>query len=123
MEYTIKHNEDLGSFMVTVCGEHRRPDDSIVLQELARNTRSESGCSRFLFDMREATIIGSTLDIFCTGTNPVEQKFEHDFRIALVYSGNMHDHNFMENVVVNRGYVLRVFPDIEEATSWLSGDD
>ena len=122
MEYTIEHEKPHGVCVVRVSGEHRRPEDSIVLQEVARNIRSESGCKRFLYDMRHANITGSTMDTFFTGTSPAEKQFERDFRIALVYSGSMTDHNFMETVVVNRGYILRVFSDLEDATSWLSED-
>jgi len=60
-----------------------------------------------------------TMEIYNIGTASDDEGFERDFSIALVYSGNMADHEFMENVVVNRGYNLRVFEDIEETISWL----
>jgi len=120
MEYSIEHNEPEGICIVRVSGDHKRPDDSRVLQEVAREIRSETGCNRFLYDMRKAIVSGSTMDTFETGVTPLKEKFERDFRIALVYSGNLDDHRFMENIVVNRGYVLRVFSEIEEATLWLT---
>jgi len=60
------------------------------------------------------------MDIFATGTAPDDECFERDFKIALVYSGDMEDHKFMETVVVNRGYNLSVFPEIDEAILWLT---
>ena len=119
MQYTIENDETLGICIVRVSGENRRPDDSKVLQKVANDIRSKSGCTRFLYDMQQANIIGSTMDTFFTGIEPFKKQFERDFRIALVYSGSMDDHKFMEDVVVNRGYTLRVFSDIEEATSWI----
>lgn len=122
MEYTIEHEQPYAVCVVRVTGEHKRPGDSIVLQEVARKIRSETGCKRFLYDMRKANITCNTMDTYVTGIYPAEKQFEYDFRIALVYSGRMVDHYFMENVVGNRGYTLRVFSDIEWATSWLSED-
>jgi len=119
MNYTIEHDVPHDVCIVRVSGEHMRPADSFELQELARNIRSEYGCTRFLFDMRQANITGSTFDTYVTGKNPEEKQFERDFKIALVYSGGMDFHRFMEDVVVNRGYTLRVFSDFDEAMFWL----
>lgn len=73
--------------------------------------------------MSEAEIIlGETMDNFKVGTIPADtdQKSKH-FKIALLYSGKLNDHVFMENVARNRGYNLRVFNNKEEAMNWLSG--
>ena len=121
MEYTFEHDKDEDVCVVRVSGQHRRPEDSIVLQRFARDFGAENKCFRFLFDMREATISGSTVDIYQAGVQPDVDRFPREkYRIALVYSGDTADHKFMEDVVVNRGYILRVFDDYDQARLWLT---
>lgn len=121
MKYTFKFNEAKGICMVHVTGQHKRPDDSMALQKLARDLGNEHGCQRFLFDMTQADIISSTMGTFTTGTVPVDTDHTQvRQRIALVYSGDLSDPRFMENVAVNRGYQLRVFDRIDDAMEWLN---
>ncbi len=122
MEYAVNEMEGSGIRVIHVSGEHRRPEDSRKLQELALRIRNEEGAKRFLFDMRDAVIMGGTMGAFETGTAPAKMGLEAGaFRIALVYAGDLSVHKFMENVVVNRGYVLRVFGQMDEAQEWLKG--
>ena len=120
MKYTIEPDNNAGICMIHVSGINKRPDDSIILQNVVRDIRSKTGCRKFLFDMRQSVIIGSTLDTLDTAMRPIIDGFERDFRIALVYTGNLEEHIFMEDVVVNRGYSLHIFTDIEDATLWLT---
>jgi hypothetical protein len=124
MEYTFEHDKERDVCVVRVSGENRRPEDSRVLQQFACDFRAENGCSRFLFDMREATIIGGTMDTYQTGTQPHYNGVPRGAsKTALVYSGDMADHKFLETVVSNRGYVLRVFDDYDEAYAWLTASE
>jgi len=120
MEYTTEFDEANEIYMVRVTGRHKRPEDSLVLQQLAQKVGDEQECQRFLFDMTQAEIIGGTMDTFETGTVPVDPNHKQARqRIALVYAGNLSEHKFMENVAVNRGYQLRVFDRMDEALEWL----
>ena len=120
MKYTIEQDRSKGICVIRISGEHKRPEDSFVLQGIALDIRRQTGCTSFLYDMRGATITGKTMDILDTAEAPAKQEYARDFTIALVYSGDMKDHAFMETVSVNHGYSLRVFSNIEEATLWLS---
>ena len=120
MEFTTEFDEAKGICVVRATGRHKRPDDSLVLQKLARDIGDERGCQRFLFDMTQAQIIAETVDTFHTGTVPVDvDRKQARQRIALVYAGNLSDHKFVETVALNRGYQLRVFDKMEEALEWL----
>lgn len=120
MEYTVEYDEANGICTVRVTGKHKRPDDSLALQRFARDFDDERGCKRFLFDMTKAEIIGGTMEMFEIGTVPVDPNHKQKRqKVALVYSGNLDDHKFMENVAVNRGYNLRVFDGIDKAIEWL----
>lgn len=121
MDYTTEFDETREICTVRVTGRHRRPQDSLTLQQVARDFGDELGCSRFLFDMTEAEIIGGTMDTFETGTVPVDHDHKQTRqRIALLYVGDLADHKFMEDVAVNRGYQLRVFDDRDKAVEWLA---
>jgi len=120
MEYTVEFDEANEICTVHVTGKHKRPEDSLALQKLARDIGDEQGCQQFLFDMTQAEIIASTMDTFVTGTVPIDTDHRQlQQRIALVYSGDLSDHRFMETVAVNRGYQLRVFDKMDEALDWI----
>lgn len=123
MQYTTRYDEESGICTVTVAGRHKRPDDSVELQRFARKFGDEHGCDRFLIDMTRAEIIGSTMDAYRTGTVPEDTEYKQlTQKIALVYAGDLSDHKFLETVLVNRGYLVRVFDDFTIATEWLTND-
>lgn len=121
MEYTIEFDDVKKICTVRVTGRHERPGDSILLQQLARNIGEERDYQRFLFDMTQAEILGTTMDTFKTGTVPADPDHKQTRqRIALLYTRNLADHKFMENVAVNRGYKLAVFDEMDRALEWLT---
>ena len=65
---------------------------------------------------------GTISGAFFTGLRPEREGFERDYLIALVYSEILEDHKFMEDVLVNRGYQVRIFDDINKAFKWLNQD-
>ena len=120
MEYTIDFDINRGICAVRVTGLHKRPQDSLVLQQLSREYGDKYGCQKFLFDMSQADIIAGTFDTYETGTVPVDSdRKQLQQRIALVYAGDLSEHKFLETVAVNRGYHLRVFDRREMALEWL----
>jgi len=120
MEYTTEFNETDGICTVRVTGIHKRPDDSVILQQFARDFGDERGCQRFLFDMTQADIVGGTTNTYLVGTVPVDpDRRQTRQKISLVYSGSITIHKFMETVAVNRGYQLRVFDRMDNAVEWL----
>ena len=121
MEYTVEHDTSSGVCVIHVSGIHKRPEDSHKLLRIASACAEEYGCSRFMFDMREATIKGSTMDAFYTVVEPEKQGFSKLYRIASVYSVITKDHKFMEDVGANRGAAaFQVFDDIDKAREWLT---
>jgi len=121
MEYAAKFDKECNTCVIKVSGEVNRPQDSQTLMALAQSLKAEHGCSKFLYDLRRSRIISSTMDTFETGISPKDVGFKrHDFQIALVYSGDMNEHRFMETVLVNRGFNVKVFDDMKEAENWLT---
>jgi hypothetical protein len=121
MKHTTSYDEKKRICIVRVTGQHRRSQDSLVLQQLARDIGEETGCQRFLFDMTKAEITSSITAAFETGTVPIDtDKKQVRQKIALVYSLITDDHKFMETVAANRGYRLRVFDEKKKALEWLN---
>jgi hypothetical protein len=121
MEYTTEFDEAKGICTVCVTGRHKRPYDSLVLQRFARDFSSERECQRFLFDMTQAEIIGGAIETFKSGTVPLDvDHSQKRQKIALVYSGDIANHKFMETVAVDRGYNLQVFNQLDKAVEWLT---
>jgi hypothetical protein len=120
MKYIIDRDTNRGFCEVSVSGDLRRPDDSIALQKIALDVRSQKRCNRFLFDMSQAVIKGGLIKAYEVGVAPDEKGLDRNFTIALVYSGDMEEHIFMENVLVNRGYSVRVFDNVNAAIEWLT---
>ena len=120
MKYTIEFDVNSGVCMIQVSGIHKRPEDSHELLRIAGAFAAEHSCSRFMFDMRGATIVGDTMGAFETAVEPEKYGFSRLFRIASVYPTITENHKFMENVGVNRGALaFRVFDDIDTAREWI----
>jgi len=121
MKYSFEHNEGMDACIVRVSGVHKRPDDSTELQKMVRDYKAENGCSKYLLDMRDATIKGDNISSYHAITAALDQGMKpYEYRFALVYSGDLSEHKFMELVAINRGYSLQVFDDYERAKHWLA---
>ena len=121
MEYKHTYDDQTGICTINVTGECRRPDDSMELQQFARSFRKENGCGRFLFDMTESHVIGVNMDMYKVAVEPANQNFDRDdFRVAMLYSGDISEQKFMETVLVNRGYDFKIFNNIGKAHYWLT---
>ena len=122
MKSDIKHIYDkkMGICIARVSGAHNRFKESRKLFENTVKFGAKHSCSLFLFDMREATIIGGPLEAFYTVSNPEEMGHKRHYRIAAVYSSNVEQHKFMETFAKNRGYRFQVFGDMKEAIAYLT---
>lgn len=120
MDYTIEYDKTLNACVVQVNGIHRRPYDSHKLMQISSEFGIKNNCAQFLFDMRKAELVYTTMGSYDTAINPEKSGFNNLFKVAAVYASNLPDHKFMENVAVNRGAAgFRVFEDIQEARNWL----
>jgi hypothetical protein len=60
------------------------------------------------------------METFETAADPESWGWKRDYKAAVVYSEVTEDERFLESVGVNRGILIKVFDDIDEAISWLS---
>ena len=123
MQFAQKLDDSSGICTITVTGMVKRPDDSAILQQFALDFDNETGCRRFLFDMRNADFVGGTMDVYKTGSFTADTNHTQiRQKMALVYKDITEEHKFMETVAVNRGYQLRVFDKngMNDAIEWLT---
>jgi hypothetical protein len=107
---------------VRIMGQFHRPKDADEMKRFAAKINAQHGCHRFLFDMREAEILGGTADIH-TAASP-HGDLAHSvrlFRVAVLVPQINDDELFFETVAVNRGFQLHVFDDLDKGIHWLSG--
>jgi hypothetical protein len=120
MEYTTEFNEETGICTVTVKGQVNRPDDSYELQNFSREFDKSNNCKRFLFDMRNADIIGEPGDSVLIGMSPEDnESLQRHHVVASVYADNKSEHKLIQTVARVRGYEFRVFTQIDQAYDWL----
>ncbi len=123
MNISVEHNASLniccGHVTGTVSG---RSDVRGMLDEILP-VAAQHSCTRFLFDLREAKITAGTTEVFNTGADLTALGFDRSKKAAIVYSQDDSEHRFLETVATNRGHGLRIFKDVNQAISWLTGDE
>ena len=123
MNFTHKFDESRGICTIAVNGIVKRPDDSVTLQRFALDFDKETGCRRFLYDMRKADFVGGTMDVYKTGSFPADTNHKQKRqKIALVFKEVTEEDRFMETVAINRGYQIRIFDQngMNDAVEWLT---
>ena len=105
---------------VCVSGTIHAPKDAEELKQFARDFFAEHGCCYYLFDMKQAEIVIGTMGAFDTGATQGEMAQSlRPFKVAVVVQKITEYLSLFENVVVNRGFDVKVFDDIDKAIEWL----
>jgi len=120
MSYTITISENrqyiicqvTGSMTVEIAREFARELDSL---SRAKNIK------RFLTDVREAPNISSVYQNYKYAyKDMIDLKLQRDIRSAILADTADTTHDFLETVVQNAGYNVRVFHDESAAIAWLN---
>jgi hypothetical protein len=121
MKYLISV-EDAGYVHVVVCDlvNLRR---AIQIVMAAINEAAIHGLLKILLDICDAHIVLSPQDTYELFDYAADLGLDQDLRIAIAYCHEPREYQHIENVAANRGYVLRVFKDIDQARSWLTAPD
>lgn len=96
-------------------------EDSLPIREQSVQLMHKHKLRLILVDLRDAYLDFSTYEFFefCIS---FQQRFPPDTRHAVVYSTRYDDVSnlaFAENVSRNRGIILKIFTDVDEARAWL----
>jgi hypothetical protein len=118
MDLSMDTQEGSGYLSCTITGkwvtdELKNYADTIYAELTARGYR------RLLADMSSVSGPPPELDRFSMGEYVASALL--GIKVAIVYR-KVYANNFFEDTAVNRGALLRVFPDKETALAWLTKD-
>ena len=120
MSYEIKVNDALSIIEV----KHEGPvdiDEMRAAREETAKYLTDNESRRVLVDIRNATLGPTTMELFGFNAS-YRDLLPLDVEIAIVYSSetaSREDILFVETVARNRGVLLRIFTDRNEALDWL----
>ena len=85
-----------------------------------KKTVSKHNCKHFFNDLRKANLDLSTMHIYNIPNLLIQLGIDHSWRIAIVVLKDSEDYSFFETVAVNRGHIVKLFMDPDEAMNWLT---
>ncbi|MFQ5598015.1 MAG: hypothetical protein ACE5GK_08195 [Nitrospiria bacterium] len=119
MDYEISISEDKSHVYVRVY----KPITRALAFEFNRKMvvqAQEYGIDKFLFDVRDATNVESTLNNYLIAYEDAEKVgFTRSEKFAVVHSLKDKSHDFIMTVARNAGYNLRLFTHHQDALEWL----
>ena len=118
MPYEVNYIEGQGYILVSVKGAFALP----VLKDLAEDVAKvcqKHKCSRILNDMREARLEKGAFDTVQMPQSAQKAGIERTVKRALLVPESSTEFHFLETVFINRGHVVRIFTDPDEAKEWL----
>jgi hypothetical protein len=111
-----------------VCTTYLPPTDIMELQQVVMENlamAAETGALLFLGDCRRLPSSGSLIDVYQLGDMLDRLNVDKRMREALVVTPDPSGEGtfeFFRTVTTNRGIIVRLFGDIDEATRWLRAE-
>lgn len=119
MPITYEFEQDGKTLKVKASGTDDNLDEVKQYSMAVIQAGVQSGCERVLCDERDLQYRLSTIDTFELARYIVEHA-PHVAKVAIVYSvENAQDAAFFETVASNRGLLVKLFKELDEATAWL----
>ena len=120
MPYSIKYTKETNCIYISIEGAFDLSLFDSMASEVAQYV-NEYGCQRILNDLRQATPIGSTFDIYSMPKHALDAGVTRNVRRALLVSGPFSQFRFLETVFINQGNIVQLFDDVDNAKRWLYG--
>lgn len=125
MTHTVSYNLELSVIEVYVYGDFRFSEGREILQKTI-DILKQSNCRHVVQDIRKANLKFSLVELFMVPKSIQDALTREGLSfqahrwsvVANDYSSNL---KFVENVVNNRGYTMKVFTDFDKALKWLQG--
>jgi len=122
MAHDVKHNLEKNLVVITH-SDLVDKDDLWNARLAALKIIQDNESPRILVDMRDINLTTTTLERFEFAQSH-NKHFSSRTKIATLITKDdpkKQDHQFVETVSLNRGFMLRVFEDQGEAEKWLLG--
>ena len=119
LKWTISHLPDENIIHIVTSGQ-ATVEELDKMAKQAKETSEQTGSTLFLIDHRKTTVKLQTIDIYDRPEYLDTIEFPRQSQIAQVcHESELKNFQFFEVVSQNRGYMVRVFMDINKARQWL----
>ncbi len=119
MSYRIGRVDNSKILIVTYEGSLDLQTRLDALEEIKKIIRDENLDADLLIDVRNSTSLLSTMEEYEFGKTLAGTKELKNSLVALLRLGKGNQNQFINNVAVNRGYMLREFTSEDAAMDWL----
>ena len=119
MSYRIGRVDNSKILIVTYEGSLDLQTRLDALEEIKKIIRDENLDADLLIDVRNSTSLLSTMEEYEFGKTLAGTKELKNSLVALLRLGKGNQNQFINNVAVNRGYMLREFSSEDAAMGWL----
>lgn len=121
MDWRIEYLDDRETVLATVCGPVTGKSFRDILTVVIPRT-THMHFRNFLIDARAVRLDLSVMEIYGLPDLFPALALQRDKHLAVLYdacSPHAPDFRFLENVLCNRGFRVRLFTDYEAALAWL----
>ncbi len=118
MAFEVHYSSESDCLIGTFEGNLNRNSMRPYLAEVVKMANRHV-CHRFLNDLRKAIVEFTVTDFYEISMRSVSGEFDRSWKRAIVVVEATSDLAFFETVASNRGLILKVFEDMDEALEWL----
>lgn len=123
MPFQVQYDAALDCVVSIVSGDLDTPLVGAFFTEMGR-VATQNQCTCMLSDLRKATIVASTVEIYEMVKTLRQRQIKTSFRRAIVITRDTEDYTFWETISHNKGFAgVRVFEDYAEAKAWVLQHD
>ena len=119
MKREFEYLEDKGIALITISGTYDFDLETDFFKGIISKLK-EHNSKGSLWDFREAKIVESTMTLFNRQKLYDYLDLERSRKRAIVLKEGNDDWQFLETVLVNRGWNVRLFTDYNLAIGWLT---
>lgn len=116
MEHTVKQDEERNLSIISFTGKSSREAEALNIKKIALGV----GSTRILFDFREVTFNTDAFSTYSAVDQVSKESVPNEsaFRLAFLYSGDISQHDFLQDLLINRGFPVTFFSDYDEALAF-----
>jgi len=121
MSFAVKYDKDTDCILVTVKGNFNLSILPLLAAEVKQLIHDNS-CIHILSDFRHAHLTDSLANTYKMPDVALNSGICRNIKRALVVKEIEQNFRFLETVFVNRGNVVKLFDNLNEARNWLNSN-
>ena len=119
MHYEVSYDPEQDCVITSVSGEMTQEPVVAFFTEIAKFCK-KYGCKRVLSEVSQAKVAASSADLYFMAQTLEKLQISRKLKRAVIVDQDHESFAFWETVCSNQGHgSVRIFPDEEEAKSWL----